>query len=100
MLVADRRFCPLLPPALALAPTPGLAAVPGAANQSCTEVCAAQGAHCSLEDFWWVNRCVRPGTQRGSGAAQLPPCRPSRGSASACSAVLRPRRQLCAYGTM
>jgi hypothetical protein len=57
-LVADRRFCPLLPPEQQLPPTPGMAQIPGEQHQSCNEVCEARGMTCNAKDFWWLNSCA------------------------------------------
>lgn len=56
-LVADRRFCPLLPKEQQLPPTPGMRAVPGERHQSCHVVCEARGLVCYAKDFWWLNSC-------------------------------------------
>lgn len=58
LLVADRRFCPLLPPDQRLRPTPGMRAVAAQRNQSCIAACeVAGGLWCRPADFWFVNTC-------------------------------------------
>ena len=57
VLVADRRFCPLLPAHLALPPSEGLTPLAALRNQSCTEACSLAGLHCSEPDLWFLNDC-------------------------------------------
>lgn len=57
-LVADRRFCPLLPQEQQLPPTEGMRPLPGRAWQSCKDVCAEGGLVCAPRDFWWLNSCA------------------------------------------
>lgn len=56
-LVADRRFCSLLPKEQQLPPTPGMRPVPGKQWQSCNDACAEQGMVCYSKVFWWLNSC-------------------------------------------
>eukprot|EP00887_Chlorella_sp_A99_P006242 scaffold3.g6242.t1 len=59
VLVADRRFCPLLPPGpLAIPPSAGLAPLAARRNESCLDACGAAGMHCSAPDFWFLNTCA------------------------------------------
>ena len=57
-LVADRRFCRLLPGSQRVWPTPGLAAVPAAQGQACTDACVESGLRCHEKDFHFINFCT------------------------------------------
>ncbi|GAB4822166.1 hypothetical protein N2152v2_009212 [Parachlorella kessleri] len=57
LLVADRRFCPLLPEHEKLRPTADMQPVAAERNQSCAAACVARGLLCRSPDFWFVNMC-------------------------------------------
>ena len=59
-LIADVRFCPLLPDYLRIRPNPATTAVTASRGQTCRAACAAQpgGLVCSAADFPWLNDCA------------------------------------------
>ncbi|KAI3435729.1 hypothetical protein D9Q98_001787 [Chlorella vulgaris] len=56
-LMADRRFCPLIPEAERVRASEGMQAVAGRQHQNCVDVCAERGMLCGRNDFWWLNTC-------------------------------------------
>ena len=82
-LLANQRFCDLLPLEERVLPTPGLRAVGGTVDRSCTSVCECVGGQCCMclshyaclalianvvcrgrqlrcaaSDFWFINSCA------------------------------------------
>lgn len=90
-LVADRRFCSLLPKKQQLPPTPGMRAVPGEQHQSCHDVCESRGLACNSKDFWWLNSCSGGGPALGALHGRPQPRAPL--PAQARSGAARPPRK-------
>lgn len=71
-LVADRRFCPLLPKDMQLPPSAGMEPVAAERWQSCHDACSGRGMACSAKDFWWLNSCSGRGPQTELAGQQGP----------------------------
>jgi len=56
-ILADARFCPYLPDALQVKPSPMLKAVAAPRHTDCNSACGSQGMRCEEQDFWFINTC-------------------------------------------
>ncbi|DBA72905.1 TPA: hypothetical protein ACH3X2_009866 [Trebouxia sp. C0005] len=57
LLLADQRFCPLLPEQHSMKPRKGLRAFPAAQHESCYAACRNQEMECNSHEFWFINSC-------------------------------------------
>jgi hypothetical protein len=57
-LIADVRFCDLLPDYHRILPSTSVTIVPGAQALTCDASCAARGMICSASDMPWLNSCT------------------------------------------
>ena len=58
-LIADVRFCPLLPSYLAVKPSSVVESVAAEMGRDCVETCAARNLICSQDDMPWLNSCKK-----------------------------------------
>ena len=58
-LIADVRFCPLLPDHMRLLPSNAVAVVPAKEGNTCEQACAANRGTCSPQDMPWLNSCKK-----------------------------------------
>ena len=56
-LIADVRFCPLLPSFLAVQPSAVVRSIAADMGQDCVNTCAAKELICSQQDMPWLNSC-------------------------------------------
>jgi hypothetical protein len=56
-LIADVRFCPLLPEYLQVRPSPDFATVVAEQGEDCVMACARKNQVCSSPDLPWLNDC-------------------------------------------
>lgn len=68
-LIADVRFCLLLPEYRRLLPSKEVNAIAAKQGTSCGDACAASGQTCSASDMHWLNNCKTLGKFFPCGAA-------------------------------
>ncbi len=56
-LIADKRFCPLLPEHMRILPSADVAVVAAAPATDCDDTCERAGQMCSPNDMPWLNNC-------------------------------------------